>query len=331
MTYIIVIILIACSALFSGLTLGLLGLNLYELKRKADLGDKRAQVVYPIRQKGNLLLTTLLLGNVIVNTILAVFLGSIASGLVATLTATGLIFLFGEIIPQAFISRYALDFGAQTAPLVKILLFVLYPVAGPIAWVLDKLLGNELPTIYSKNELAALIAEHEDSPDSKVDADEERILHGALTFSDRTVSDVMTPRTVVRLLEKDEELTTDLLKEIRESSHSRLPVYEHVPEQILGFVHIRNLVGVTTGTAHQFMEPMHSVQEKMPLDAALNAFITKKQHLFAVFDEFGSFSGVISLEDIIEEILQVEIMDEDDRVADLRALAEWRAKEKGNK
>lgn len=89
--------LVILSALFSGLTLGLMGLNVHDLKRKADLGDEDAAAIYPIRKDGNLLLTTLLLGNVAVNTVLAVLLADFASGLIASLIATSLIFLLVKL------------------------------------------------------------------------------------------------------------------------------------------------------------------------------------------------------------------------------------------
>ena len=108
MEYLISTVLVVLSGLFSGLTLGLLSLDTQSLLRRAKRGDKEAEVIYPVRAKGNLLLTTLLLGNVAVNTTLSIFLSSFASGLVAGITATALIVVFGEIIPQAVISRYAL-------------------------------------------------------------------------------------------------------------------------------------------------------------------------------------------------------------------------------
>ena len=153
MDYLIVIILVLLSGLFSGLTLGLLSLDKNELKRKISLGNKQAKKVYTVRKKGNLLLCTLLLGNVAVNSTLAIFLGNIASGVIAGLIATGLIVIFGEIIPQATFARYALAVGARTAWLVKIFIIILFPICWPIAWVLDKTLGEEMPTVYSKKEL----------------------------------------------------------------------------------------------------------------------------------------------------------------------------------
>jgi len=113
MTYLIVVFLVLFSALFSGLTLGFFSLNKDDLERKAELGDKQAKKVYKIRKNGNLLLCTLLIGNVAVNSTLSIFLGSLASGFMAGLIATALIVVFGEIIPQAAFSRYALTLGAQ--------------------------------------------------------------------------------------------------------------------------------------------------------------------------------------------------------------------------
>ena len=180
MTYVIVVILVLFSGLFSGLTLGLLSLNKNELERKISLGDKNAKKVYAVRKRGNLLLCTLLLGNVAVNSTLAIFLGDIASGFMAGILATGLIVIFGEIIPQATFSRYALAVGAKTAWLVKIFMVILSPICYPTSWILDKALGEEMTSIYSKKELMKIVEEHESSTESSLDADEERIIKGAL-------------------------------------------------------------------------------------------------------------------------------------------------------
>jgi len=159
MDYLISLVLVIFSGLFSGLTLGLLSLDTQSLRRRAKRGDEEAKVIYPVRQKGNLLLTTLLLGNVAVNTTLSIFLGSIASGLVAGLMATALIVVFGEIIPQAVISRYALWFGAKTIWFTKLMIIITFPISYPIAKMLDHFLGSELPTTYSHSELMDIISE----------------------------------------------------------------------------------------------------------------------------------------------------------------------------
>jgi Cyclin M transmembrane N-terminal domain len=194
MDYLIVFVLLALSALFSGLTLGLMGLNTHTLARQARLGNIYAQKILPLRTKGNQLLTTLILANVLVNTVLSVFLGSIASGIVAVGIATTLIFVLGDILPQAVFARHGLRFGAYWAPYTHALILILSPITYPIGWLLDYFLGEELPTIYSKQELMEIISEHEDSEHSPIDGDEERIVHGALQFSHKKASDVMTPQ-----------------------------------------------------------------------------------------------------------------------------------------
>ena len=320
--YLIIVVLIFASALFSGLTLGLLGLDVYELQRKADLGDWRAKKVYPVRKQGNQLLTTLLLGNVAVNSALSIFLGSVVSGIIAGVIATGLIFLFGEIIPQAVISRHALAFGAKTAPLVRLFMIIAYPISAPIAWILDKALGEEMQTIFSKKELVRVIEEHEDSPHSEIDEDEERILKGVLRFSDRKVRDVMTPNTVVHTIPIDMELNSAAIIALEATGFSRFPVYDESPDDIVGIMYLRDLVGKTKGSVRELMhKKVDGIHELDKLDATLNAFIKKRRHMFIVRDEFGGFEGVITIEDILEEIVGREIVDEDDVVVDMRAKA----------
>ena len=331
MTYVITFLLLCCSALFSGLTLGLMGLDAHELKRKMDLKDKYAKKIYPIRKRGNLLLTTLLLGNVAVNAALAIFLGTIAAGLVAGIVSTALIFVFGEIVPQAVISRYAMAFGAKTAWIVKILIIILLPLTYPIAWILDKTLGDEMPSVYSRGELLKVIEEHGSSKRSDIDTDEERITRGALTFSDKTAASVMTPNTVVKVLNSKDKLTIKLIKELRESGHSRFPVYKEAQDNIVGILHLHDLLGrnIQGKAVEKFIKkPAVEVATDTPLDDVLNEFIKHHKHLFIVRDEFGGFEGVISVEDILEEIIGTEIIDEFDKVVDLRAQAKKKAAKK---
>lgn len=134
MNFIILGVLLILSACFSGLNLGMMSLGPHDLKRKMQMGDKRAAKIYPIRKKGNLLLVTLLLGNVAVNAAIAIFMSSVASGLVAGIVSTLLITIFGEILPQAVFSRFALSIGSRIVWLVKIFIFILYPIAAPLAF-----------------------------------------------------------------------------------------------------------------------------------------------------------------------------------------------------
>ena len=324
MQYLIIIILLTLSALFSGLTLGLMSLSAHELKRKAELGDKNAKKIYPLRKRGNLLLTTLLIGNVAVNAALSIFLGSITSGFLAGIIATILIVIFGEIIPQAVFSRFALELGAKVAPLVSFAMVLFYPVTLPIAWVLDKTLGDELPTIYSKQELVKIVEEHEDAKESDLDQDEERIIKGALTFSDKKVKDIMTPHTVVEAFEAEEKVDKSMFEKVKESGLSRFPVFEKEWDNVVGILFSSDLIGIKPGekkVKDLMQKQIHELSESDSLDDALETFLNTHKHLAIVRDEFGGFSGVITLEDILEEIIRTEIVDERDKYEDMRQLA----------
>lgn len=321
MEYLISILLVILSGLFSGLTLGLLSLDLQSLQRRAKHGDANAATIYPVRKKGNLLLSTLLLGNVAVNTTLSIFLGSIASGVVAGLIATALIVVFGEIIPQAVISRYALWFGAKTIWFTKIVLVLFFPIAFPIAKLLDLFLGNELPTVYSNKELMDIISEHEDSEHSTIDEDEERIVHGALQFSHLSVEEVMTPKDEVIMCEASQQLTDEFYEQVQEDGHSRLPVYKNSKDNIIGLLYVKDLIveekNVTViETEEAFDKSFLKVGRKDLLDTVLGKMLKSRQHLAVVRDVDKNFAGIITLEDIIEEIIQQEIEDEDDEEED---------------
>lgn len=329
----IVVLLVVLSGIFSGLTLGFFSLNLTSLERKIKLGNAAAKKVYPIRKNGNLLLCTLLLGNVAVNSTMAIFLGNIATGLVAGFVATGLIVVFGEIIPQAVFSRHALKFGSRTVWLVRIFIFIFYPIAYPLSWMLDKALGAELATIWDKKEIEEIIRHHEDAIESEIDADEERILLGALTFSDMTAKMTATPRPVVFSLESDQVIDAGLILIIREKGFSRIPIFaDDSAEKIAGYLLVKDLLGIDLSAGHTVGEFMRKdvlqVAESIKLDDLLNRFLTKKIHLACTYDEYGSFTGVVTLEDIMEEILNEDILDEADKTQDLRAFAAMMAKRK---
>jgi len=317
MDYLIIIVLISLSALFSGLTLGYFSLNVGTLRRKAKLGDVTAIAILPVRERGNQLLTSLLLGNVIVNATLSIYLGSIASGVVAGLIATIMIFLFGEIIPQAVISRHALWFGSRLLPIVKFLLFITWPIAWPIGKTLNWFLGEEMSTLYSRHELMAIVSELEDSPSGTIDADEERIIHGALQFSHTTVREVMIPKEAVILLGENQRLDRDCINAILEHGYSRFPVYSGNQDNVIGILFTKDILGekldiAINATKDAFETNLLTVRPQYTLDTVLTLMLKRKQHMAIVKSKNGVFLGIISLEDIIEEIIQVDIEDEDD-------------------
>jgi metal transporter CNNM len=310
------VILIVLSGLFSGLTLGLYSIDKTQLVRKTELGDKKAARVLRVRSRGNLLLVSLLLGNVAVNAAISIILGNLASGVVAGIIATGLIVIFGEIIPQATCARYAMRVGVITAPIVEFVMVLLYPIAKPIAWVLDKTLGEELKTIWSKRELEHIIAMHEDDPRSRVDEDEERIILGALRFSEKTAQQVMTPREQVFSFAIGDTIGDKLLHKIREEGFTRIPVYSDDEDNIVGLLFVKDLLGLDTARPIENLmrtDKMVRVTPTRKLDEVLNLMISRRAHMALVTQKNGVFVGIVTLEDVVEEIIGREIQDEDDQ------------------
>ncbi len=319
------VVLILLAALFSGLNLGLMSLDSFELKRKAELGDRNAKKVYGVRRRGNLLLVTLLTGNVAVISTLSIVLDSVYHGVVAGLLTTALITIFGEIIPQAILARHALELGAKFTELVWFFIIILYPVCAPLAWMLDKVLGDELPRVYSKSELSKIIEEHHLHEDSGIDKDEARIARGALSFGDRTIREIMTPRSVALTISADQLIDAPTIQRLKQSGFSRIPVYRgESPDDIAGILYMKDLVGVSDAkaTAGNLARPkIFFVNQDDNLDDTLNAFLKTRSHLFVVIDEFAEVHGIVTIEDVIEEIIDREIADEFDRYDDMRKVA----------
>ena len=182
--------LIVMSGFFSGLNLGLMSLAPDELKvvmegSADEQAKKDAAKIYPLRKRGNLLLCTLLLGNTLVNALIAVLLADATDGVIGSLLTTALILIFGEIIPQSICSRYGLRTGAVALPFVYLFVGLCFVVCYPLSKILDWALGREITAVYTKNELKALLRMNLEDPARRGDFDEEdgRILAGALQLS----------------------------------------------------------------------------------------------------------------------------------------------------
>lgn len=319
----LVIVLILMSAIFSGLTIGMFSIGLGELERKMREGSKQAEKIYSIRKNANYLLCTLLLGNVAVNSAISVVMSDIAAGVVAAVISTGVIFIFGEVLPQALFSRHAFTVGSKTTWLVKIFMFIMYPIAKPLSMLLDFLFGKELSHRLNKRELELLLEDH---VENGIDSDEKRMMVGAMKFSDKKAIDVITPSTILFALEASKVLTKDVVAKIKNEYYSRIPVYNKDKENIIGILYAKDLLGFDTNLNLKVeelcrKENLLHVKETHKLNSLLNLMIKAKVHMSFVFNEFGSLTGVVTLEDIIEEILKVEIMDENDTVADLQNFA----------
>jgi metal transporter CNNM len=199
----------------------------------------------------------------------------------------------------------------------------MWPVAKPLSMLLDWIFGKELNELFDKHELEALLEEHSHGT---IDTDEQRIMIGAMKFSDKKAIDVITPVTVMFRLEAKTLLNDETIAQIMDEHYSRIPIYDKTRDNIIGILYAKDLVGYER-SMNKTVEDMCRktnllfIPEDCGLDALLNHFVKSKTHMSFVFDQFHSLTGIVTLEDIVEEILKIEILDENDTVADLQHLA----------
>ncbi|KAJ7617795.1 hypothetical protein FB45DRAFT_932701 [Roridomyces roridus] len=323
-------VLVLLGGVFAGLTLGLMGLDELHLRVLAMSSEdpkekKNATKVLALMQKGrHWVLVVLLLGNVIVNESLPVFLDSaIGGGLAAVALSTTSIVIFGEIIPQAISVRYGLSIGAACAPFVKFLMYSLAPIAYPIAKLLDSVLGHNETHTYKKAELKSFLQFHRTGQEPLRD-DEIGILNGVLELNGKRVEEIMTPMKDVVTLAADAILDDNLVEMILLSGYSRFPVHEKGrPDAFIGLLLIKKLLkydpSLGLPVSHFALSILPEAPPTINCFQALDYFQTGRAHLLLISRTpgvAGGAIGVITLEDIIEEILSEEIVDETDRYED---------------
>jgi len=167
------------SAMFSGLNLAFFSISKLRLEIESKKNNKNALKIAALRRDSNFLLTTILWGNVGINVLLTLLSNSVMAGFLAFIFSTVVITFFGEIMPQAYFSRHAMRTAALLSPVIRIYQFLLYPVAKPTAFVLDKWLGVELMNFFQEKDLRELLKIHVDSPDTNIEKMEGK---GALNF-----------------------------------------------------------------------------------------------------------------------------------------------------
>eukprot|EP01083_Nonionella_stella_P205439 748104_1 len=326
--------LILLSGVFSGLTLGLLSLDLASLKFVIQGGSPQphahAKRVYAVRKHGNWLMCTLLLGNVCVNSALTMLVDDVFSDksqFCASLAfSICVITVLGEIIPQASCARHGLLLGSYTASLVMMLMGIFAPIAYPLGKGLDCALGVDLGRIYNNAELKELILFHVSEKKAELGEDAGKMMAGALDFGTMAVKDVMTPWEDVFHLPITAKLTFDVLKSIFKSGHSRIP-YTNERGQPEGLVFAKDLILLDpedelpiTTIVDIYARDVSACFLDTPLTQVLREFRSGKSHLAIVQkvnnagpgDPFYETVGIVTLEDIIETILKVEIVDETD-------------------
>ncbi|KAL7425285.1 hypothetical protein Q5752_000973 [Cryptotrichosporon argae] len=228
-------VLVILSGIFAGLTLGYFSVDPTQLQVLAMSGTPKQQAlanrILPIRKNSHLLLTTLILANMIVNEALPEVSDSIfGGGFEAVVASTALIVVFSEIIPQSICSRYGLLIGATMAWPVRVLTWVFFPIAWPIAKLLEYILGSHHGIVYRRSELRELIKLHAatEQGGGDLDLDTVTMAQGALDLAQKTVKDAMTPIEDVFMLPIEAKLDYETLGLVVRAGHSRIPVYQMV-------------------------------------------------------------------------------------------------------
>ncbi|BDA50022.1 Metal transporter CNNM4 [Coccomyxa sp. Obi] len=331
--------LVPLTGLFAGLTLGLLSLDRVGLRILVEGGDakerRHAEKILPVREQGNQLLCTLLLGNVIINSALSILLADLTTGPIGLLTSTAIILIFGEIIPQSICSRHGLEVGAHSIWLVHIFTVLLAPIAWPMSLILDWCLGRDIGTVFSQQELKSLIDIHVHDPDAQAESGltnaDRLLLIGALEYKDKRVKDVMTALEHCFLLEVRSRLNFATMLAIYKSGFTRIPVYESSRQNIKGILYVKDLILVDPDDETELSAVLAfrgrnvaSVREDVKLDVVFKEFMSSNNHMLLVRRApdmpgapDGEVVGLITLEDVMEELIQAEIVDETDIYEDV--------------
>ncbi|KAF2649099.1 DUF21-domain-containing protein [Lophiostoma macrostomum CBS 122681] len=328
------IALVLLGGAFAGLTIALMGQDEIYLQVIAKSGEgrerKNAAKVLTLLKKGkHWVLVTLLLSNVITNETLPIVLDrSLGGGWPAVLSSTVLIVIFGEVVPQSICVRYGLPIGAWMSPVVLGLMWIMAPVAWPTAKLLDYLLGEDHGTTYKKAGLKTLVTLHKTlgtSPDERLNEDEVTIITAVLDLKAKPVGNIMTPMKDVFTMSADTVLDEDMMDNILSAGYSRIPI--HTPDNeknFVGMLLVKMLITYDPEDAHRVSDfALATLPETRPDTSCLdiiNFFQEGKSHMVLVSDYPGESYGavgVVTLEDVIEELIGEEIIDESDVFIDV--------------
>ena len=329
--------LLVFSAFFSGSETALTAASRGKLRTQADKGSRGAQRALAITEDNERLIGSVLLGNNLVN-ILATSLTTALftrlfgeSGVaLATLVMTVLVLIFAEVLPKTYAITNAETAAARVAGPISLIITVFAPIVSLVRWLVRGVLrvfgiqtDPDSHILAVREEIAgAITLGHSEGIVEKEDRD--RIL-GALDLSDRTVEEIMLHRSSIEMINADDDPSA-ILNQCLESSHTRLPVFKDNQENIIGVIHAKDLArtmyrmvsaqGASLDDLNSFnikdvaMKP-YFVPDTTSLDEQMRQFLRRRTHFALVVDEYGSLEGLITLEDILEEIVG-EISDEFD-------------------
>jgi len=314
----LLVFLLLCSAFFSSSETGMLSLNRYRLRHQAKEGHRGAQRASELLAHPDRLLGTILVGNNFVNilassiaTVLAMQLWGEAGIAIATIGLTIILLIFGEITPKTLAALRPEIVAYPVSLPLKLLQKVLYPLVAMLGWVsngLLKLLGVDLSNkgndSLSTEELRSVVRES----GTDLPLNRQSMLLGILDLERVTVDDIMIPRNEVTGIDLDDDLES-IIGQLRTTPHTRLPVFRNDINQIVGIVHMRQIARLLSHdqlTKESLLEACNEpyfVPENTPLSTQLLNFQKQKRRIGIVVDEYGDVRGIVTLEDILEEIV----------------------------
>lgn len=320
---IVMVFLLACSALISAAEVALFGLSQTDLNELEEDGSTQGKLIVGLLDKPKKLLATILITNNAINIGIVLLFSSIGDTLFSNIegtwrfvlevvVATFLILMFGEILPKIYANRNRVQFSQIMAVPLKGLNFLFTPLSGPMrsaTLFLEDKLGRKKSNL-SVNHLSQALELASEGDTTK---EEQKILEGIVTFGNTDTKQVMSPRIDIFALNEKMKFP-EVLLEIKKNGYSRIPVFSENMDNVLGVLYVKDLLPYIERKSFNWMslirEP-YFVPENKKLDDLLLEFQEKKNHLAVVVDEYGGTSGIVTLEDVIEEIVG-DISDEFD-------------------
>lgn len=312
-----VTICVLLAAVCSGLNVSIMSLSESDLKRKASLGNIDAKRVLPLRRNSHLTLPSILFINVAAVAASSLVLESYFGGLIAGIATTILMVIFGEVVPQALFTRFALKFCSIFTPLMWLMVVITYPLSKPLQILLDHAIGREGHRLHSRDELGLIVNEHLGARASELDEDEIEIVQGALQLSEKKVRDITTPIKKVFYLKTGTIIDSKMIDVIKHHNRSRIPVFSSSLRKCHGVLLMKDLVDIDFDEKSYKLSELtlysaKTVGSMTALDTMFRKFISARSHLMPVVED-GKIVGIVTIEDLIEEIIGHEIVDEADR------------------
>ena len=325
MQVVLIIILILCSAYFSATETALSSVNKIRLKHMADNGSRAAQRTLGILDRYDKALTTILIGNNIVNiacssiaTILAISLvGEKYGSLVSTIATTIIVLIFGEVMPKSSAKDFAEPVAMFSSGIISFLLVIFTPFSAFFILLkkgVSKLLNTSGTVSMTEEELKVMIDEIED--EGVLEQQESNLVRSALEFDEITVDEIITPRVRITAVEIGEEIGAVRQKFLQEE-YSRMPVYERTLDNIIGIItekeFFKQYEKGTDFTIRSIMQETLYLPQMQKLSEVFRTMQKQKCHMSVVLDQHGGTLGIVTMEDILEELVG-EIWDESDEV-----------------